>query len=107
MEDRCLYVKVSTALSKALLRHAFVDLSRMEFIGDIVYQIEIFACSSTLFSNEGLAILYFQCENLVGCDILRQFLRTLLVNDVSSVICRMSKYCCDHISAQGFCIWHV
>ena len=94
-------------LSKALLKHSFIDLSRMEFIGDTVYQVEIFACSSTFFTNEGIAILYFQCESLVGCDILKQFLRTVLVNDTSVVISRASKYCCDHISAKGFCIWHV
>lgn len=107
MEDRCFYLSVSGMLSKALLRASFIDELRMEFIGDSVYQIEIFACSSTLFDTEESAILYFQCENIVGSDLLKQFVRTLLTNDDSMVICLPSNYCCDGVSKKGLIVWHV
>ena len=105
-DDCCFYLKVVSRLGKALLRNAFIDGLRMEFVGDVVYQIEMFACSESLFEEDDYAVCYFQCENVVGCDLLKEFVKTILITD-QYVICRPSRYCCDHVSSKGFCIWHI
>ena len=105
-EECCFYLKVSSLMAKTLLRNAFIDPLQMEFVGDAVWQIEIFACSESLFDEDDYAVCYFQCENLVGCDLLKEFVRILLITD-EYVICQRGKYCCDHVTSKGFCIWHI
>ena len=107
MEDISFYVKLKSAQGKSIIKHCFINEIRMEFVGDMAYEIKVFVCSESLFeNNDESTICYFQCGSLHGCEVLKTLIRALLEHQ-SYVMCCPSRYCCDNVLTKGYCIWRL
>lgn len=106
MENKSLYLKLKSSKAKSLIRHCFVSEVRMEFIGDAIHDITVFACSENLFNNNDVpAVCYFECHSSNGYQSLKHLIGLLLGSE-SYVWCT-PKYCCDNVFTQGYCIWRL
>lgn len=70
VENESFYIKVKSLNTKRIIRIAFIDENRMEFLSDSVYEISVFACSQSFFElGTQTGICYFQCQTVAGCDL--------------------------------------
>ena len=106
MSNNSCYLRVETQSGKNIIVSNFIDKRYMEITIDDVYELKTFACSESLFREEGEAICYFQCFRRESYSSLCTLLRTLLSVEAYTLV-NASSYCCDLYFTQGYMLWRM